>query len=131
MDLDEFIETTIGLVMRGVAKSAVNLHSAKIGGSVSPQDFSSGKAEFHKLDIRSIEFDVAVTVETSRETGKSGKAGIKVIEGAMNSKSGERIVGESRVRFAVPVIFPGTSLYDGGVDVDEVNRRLAQRRGDI
>ncbi|HMO75430.1 MAG TPA: hypothetical protein PKD48_08810 [Sphingopyxis sp.] len=131
MELDEFIEKTIDQVMRGVARSAVNLHSAKIGGSISPQDFSSGKAEFNKLDIRTIEFDVAVTVEKSHGSEKSGKAGIKVIEGGLSSKSDERVVGESRVRFAVPVIFPGTSLYAGSVDVDELNKKLAERRGPL
>jgi hypothetical protein len=62
--------------------------------------------------LREVEFDVAVTVENSKGGKKGAGLNIRVIEASLSSDTSEKTVGESRVRFSVPVSMPSTRIED-------------------
>jgi hypothetical protein len=56
-----------------------------------------------------VQFDIAVTVETSKiKTGKGGLA-IKILEAGMSRERSARNTEASRIQFSVPLILPQSS----------------------
>ncbi|MEG8219926.1 hypothetical protein OSJ57_04745 [Sphingomonas sp. HH69] len=111
MELGDFIAATLSEIMRGVSLAAKAHDGPSVGGSIAPMPVSKmGNPD--GLLLREVEFDVAITTESSTERSKSGGMNIKVIEADLTAGSSEKTLGESRVKFSVPIQLPFTRLDD-------------------
>lgn len=111
MQLSEFIAATLSEIMKGVSL-AEKAHDGKaLGGYITPVKGSTIK-DFDALPIREVEFDVAITTEQTADKTKSGGVNIKVIEADLSSTTTRKTIGESRVKFSVPVAMPATIITD-------------------
>ncbi|HVQ06917.1 MAG TPA: hypothetical protein VMS43_00630 [Allosphingosinicella sp.] len=109
MELSDFITATLLEIMKGVS-AASHQHRPEVhGGYINPTR-KSRSADFEALPVRGVEFDVAVTVESSETSSKSGGIAIRVIEADLSADKSKRVTGESRVKFSVPVSMPSTDL---------------------
>ncbi|WP_157081047.1 hypothetical protein [Novosphingobium naphthalenivorans] len=107
MDLQDFIAETIRQIMSGVS-SAIKSHDVgQLGGIINPLPASVEDLQGQR-ERTSIDFNVAVTVESSTSGAKEGGLNIKVLEASLSKNSENRTVGESRVSFSVPVTLPYT-----------------------
>jgi len=111
MQLSDFIAASLSEIMSGVSKAAKSHDPSALGGYICPVRASRRK-DYEALPIRDVEFDVAVTVENSGTASKSGGVNIKVIEADLTSESVKKTVGESRVKFSIPVSMPATVITD-------------------
>jgi len=109
--LSEFITETLTEILAGVGQAAKNHKTALFGGFICPLA-ASDERDTSRLPLRDVEFDVAVTVESARSGSKSGGTNIRVIEASLSTDSSEKTVGESRVKFSVPVSMPSTRIED-------------------
>jgi hypothetical protein len=111
MKLAEFITETLGEIMQGVS-AAIKAHNvAALGGVINPRS-AAEESDPKTLPMSPVEFDVAVTVESSLATRKSGGGSIKVVEAKVSKDSSEKTVDASRVKFSVPLSLPTTRLVD-------------------
>jgi hypothetical protein len=107
MELKDFVSETIAQIMGGVS-GAIKSHDVKsLGGIINPIP-ASREAMPNSHEALMIEFDVAVTVESGEASSKDGGLNIKVLEASISKDQSRRTVGESRVRFSVPVTLPYT-----------------------
>ena len=111
MELSDFIALTLGEIMSGVSKAAQSHSSADLGGNIAPQA-ASRIGDPDQMLIREVEFDIAITSESTSDKSKSGGMNVKVIEADLTSASSKRLVGESRVKFSVPISLPYTRIID-------------------
>jgi hypothetical protein len=111
MELADFIAATLAQIMRGVSMAAKAHDSGLLGGYIAPV-MGTRSREIEALPIREVEFDVAITTENTTDKSKAGGVNIKVIQADLTSKSLQKIVGESRVKFSVPIALPSTALTD-------------------
>lgn len=109
MNLSDFIATTLGEVMKGVTLAAEDQKSSGRFGFINPMDGEKND-DFSSIPVAEIQFDVAITVESSSTSTTGGSLGIKVIEAKRSGDRGAKFTGESRVKFAVPVCLPTTKL---------------------
>jgi hypothetical protein len=111
MELRDFIAETIAQIMSGVS-TAIKSHDVKeLGGIINPVPLSLEKSAGRR-ESQTIEFDVAVTVESGESASKEGGLNIKVVEASLSKDTSKRTVGESRVRFSVPVSLPYTTVHN-------------------
>lgn len=109
MELRDFIAETIAQIMSGVS-TAIKSHDVKVlGGIINPFPASLESKAGGRVP-QTIEFDVAVTVESGEASSKGGGVNIKVVEASLSKDISKRTVGESRVRFSVPVSLPYTTV---------------------
>ena len=71
--------------------------------------------------ISNVDFDVAVTTESSEQTGGSGKTGIQVaglfsIGGEAKLGTEEKTQNLSRIKFSIPVLLPHSASLDQFVE---------------
>lgn len=111
MQLGDFIAATLSEIMRGVSQAAKSHDGPTVGGSIAPMPVSK-MTDPNSLLLREVEFNVAITTESSTERSKSGGVNIKVIEADLTAGSSEKTLGESRVKFSVPIQLPFTKLSD-------------------
>jgi hypothetical protein len=111
MQLSDFIAATLSEIMKGVSIAGKAHDGKSLGGYITPVSGSRIK-EFEALPIREVEFDVAITTEQTSDKSKSGGLNIKVIEADLTSAVTRKTVGESRVKFSVPVAMPATIITD-------------------
>ena len=95
MDLQEFVKATLTQVVQGVKDA--NEAITELGGSVSPCG---------NVERQMIEFDVALTVETGKESIGKLRVAAWFIEAGTGGGSNAREQTVSRVQFKVPVLFP-------------------------
>lgn len=112
MDIEEFVETTLTQLIRGVKKPREVLQDD--GKNIAPITQLSRRTAPHELYVSQsehliypVDFDIAVTAEGSSEAG--GKVGLKIagiagIEGGGNSVNRDSVV--SHVKFRVPICYP-------------------------
>ncbi|MEM6626350.1 MAG: hypothetical protein AAF719_06565 [Pseudomonadota bacterium] len=105
--LGEFLESSIVEIVRGVGGAAKEV--ATYGATLVPYEFNDleglEKSRQTHGPIRTIRFDVAVTIEKS----KTGSAGFKVAVPAFDvsfdaSSDGEKSTNYSRIKFSVPIL---------------------------
>ncbi len=111
MDLKTFVSTTITQIFEGM-KAAIE-EADKYGGKVNPgatnygdfknrQSFSSENGIFL---VREIEFDVAIAADEGTQT-QGGISLLRVLGASGESRQGSSTT--SRIKFAVPVVLPGS-----------------------
>lgn len=119
MDLQSFVRETLVEILEGVSEAQAHLRARRSHGrsaTVSPTWSSAASnvtvSEDHRL-VHMVDFDVAVTVETSKstESTKQAEGGIKYViaVGGSGSTTGEDATSNStitRIKFSVPVAFP-------------------------
>jgi hypothetical protein len=93
VNLEEFVTLTLVQIKQGIVGANTGLASA-------------GQPATYQLPLptskdAAIEFDVAVTVSVSGKAEAGGKAGIKIVEGAVGGKLEGAHEQVSRVRFSV------------------------------
>jgi len=112
MDLEQFVFETLGQIVTGVEKAQDKY--AKLQGSQINPDLHLGRnrgmapaisTDQYGAEIERVEFDVALTISESKETGGGG--GIKVLSLGADLKHAQikETNTVSRVRFSVPVAF--------------------------
>ena len=111
MKLQEFIKESILEIMNGVKEAQ---QSNSTGAKINPGDLRLGDGikHAHLYDfgsgslLSSVEFDIAVTAEKSKET----KGGIGVFVGAIGigsqGQSDSKNVSLSRIKFTIPIRMP-------------------------
>lgn len=107
MDLDEFVQSTIVQIMRGVRAAADAAGEIDEAAAVNPR-----YANPHADDTK-VEFDVAITASGQNDAGGAAKVkvwGVASMEGG--GRHVERHETISRVRFAVSVALP-SRLFPG------------------
>lgn len=110
MDLKEFIKQTISGIVD--ATSELQASYERQGVIINPPVNSQGNNLYREDSmaytlrrIETIEFDVAITVES--ETSGGGKAGLRIFaaEAGAEAKHARRGEEVSRVRFSIPLVF--------------------------
>ncbi|TSA39615.1 hypothetical protein D4R30_00825 [archaeon] len=102
MDLETFIAETLRQIVKGVRTA--QQHEDCKGATINPP---TAPGQNHRLLVKQIEFDVALTVsEGSEKQGKGniGIASVFGIGGQANSTTASSSV--SRIKFEVPVVLP-------------------------
>lgn len=111
MKLQEFIKTALGEIIAGVAEARTEAkkHGASIGSNVVYGDLKEAKifTDEKGRPVASVDFDIALAEANATDT----KGGIGVFLGTVGLGSQGASHGEtssnSRIRFSVPVVFPG------------------------
>lgn len=104
MDLKEFVSETLKEIIAGI-KDAQE-YAKENGACINPDEFGTLVKPEHIINlgdgnvsiVQPVSFDVCIV---SKKT-KSGKGGIEIVSGGMESTKGT----ESRVKFSVAVSFP-------------------------
>jgi hypothetical protein len=110
MELDEFVKTVLTQVLSGITKAQGD---DKVGPFVVPNKdgfhaypANARVASNNRLKSTIIDFDVAITVESSGQT--KGGGGLKIVgiganvEGQLSTKD----INVSRIQFGVPLMLP-------------------------
>lgn len=131
MDLKEFVSETLKEIIAGV-KDAQE-YAKENGACINPNEFGSLTKPEHIINlgdgnvsiVQPVSFDVCIV---SKKT-KSGKGGIEIVSGGMESMKGT----ESRVKFSVAVALPRmnvtsprTSVSSSGKASDKTTRKRRQ-----
>jgi hypothetical protein len=118
MDLEQFVSISLAQIIRGIAKAQADAESTNawinpVGVSMSPErgpKVPGGTGPYSpSVYARDVEFDVALTVADSK-TGEA-KAGLRVwaVEIGGKGKTATENSAVSRIKFAVPVLWPWTA----------------------
>ena len=114
MNLDEFVSETLKAIIKGVKESQdfAKENGARVNPTRVSSDPVSGVYYYKEEGLRvttNIEFDVAVTASTSKESGVN--AGIKVwaanLGGKINDTDSHETI--SRVKFHISVALPSVT----------------------
>ena len=96
MDIKTFVSESLTQILQGVEQAQAN---CKEGSVINPASGSN------LVDMKQVEFDIAVTVEKGSET----KGGIAVFGGVINlgsqGQSKDSNTSVSRIKFSVPIKF--------------------------
>ena len=111
MNIQEFVKTSLVQVISGIAEAreAVAPNGALVGSDKAYGWTKDAKiiTDAHGRIISQVEFDIALTTADSKDT----KGGIGVFLGSVGVGSQGASHGEntshSRIKFSVPVVFPG------------------------
>jgi hypothetical protein len=110
MNLRDFVAGTLREILDGVTDAQAGGHRELINPHAHYLADDAPKTHFvtrHQSLVQMVEFDVAITVESTTE--KSGGAGVKifsVVEVGGGGSDAERSSNVSRIKFSVPVTFP-------------------------
>lgn len=118
MDFEQFVSISRAQIIRGIAKAQADAESTNaqinpVGISRSPEHGPHAPTNTGAFSpsayVRDVEFDVAVTVADSK-TGEA-KAGLRVwaVEIGGKGKTATENSAVSRIKFAVPVVWPWTA----------------------
>lgn len=118
MDLKEFVSETLKEIIAGV-KDAQE-YAKENGACINPNEFGALEKPEHIINlgdgkvaiVQPVSFDVCIV---SKKT-KSGKGGIEIVSGGMESMKGT----ESRVKFSVAVSFPPMKPNYLGKEADKI-----------
>lgn len=108
MDLRTFVAETLTQIVDGVADAKARLASGETGAKINPA--------YATLDVRPVEFDVAVTVAQQHDEAAAVKGEIKggvlsvfqaKVGTDLETKAGSHSEQVSRVRFSVMLAQPG------------------------
>lgn len=120
MELKDFVKESIVHISKGIDEANTEFLESETHAMVNPfhvKTYSENAKAFGRTQKRSkaskskiietIEFDVAVVAES----GKSGAAGAKLSIASIGiggeGKAETKNKSESRIRFSIPVVFPG------------------------
>ncbi len=110
MEIREFVRDVLVDIIEGI-KEAQKREGA--GGYIAPDaiaghKFSADSGVHHESRITStvVKFDMAVTAETSKSGGGSGKIRIAVVDADLGGKLEAKNTQVSRIQFSVPVLMP-------------------------
>lgn len=131
MNLQEFIRTALAEIIAGVAdaREEAKKHGAMIGSDPAYGYTKEAKilTDENGRTISNVEFDIALAEANAKDT----KGGIGVFLGSVGLGSQGASHGESsthsRIKFSVPVVFPGdkrqepTHQFTGGMRENESN----------
>jgi hypothetical protein len=119
MELQEFIHLTLTQVINGVkqAQETTKETGAKINpgvtiGSGNTDNFYQG--EHNHFPLQEIEFDIAIQTENETEAGGTIGVVIASIGAGAKGKMKDTQSSVSRIRFSIPVVFPGYDLAKDG-----------------
>ena len=105
MDLETFVSDTLVSIIVGVNKAQIKLGEAGSYGMINPER----EPVEYSYPPRDVEFDIAVTVESSAKGSASGGVQISVVRFGASGEVTDKDVAVSRVKFSVPVSFPWTT----------------------
>lgn len=126
MDLKEFIKETVSAIIEATVELQDKFEET--GSIINPPITNSerdlyGQDQAHAIyrRVETVEFDVAVTAETSGSG--SGKAALKILslEASLEGAGGKRSEAVSRVKFSVPVVLRASNQ-------EALNREESKRR---
>ena len=134
MELKDFIKTALTDIVEAVKEVQ---DSVKDIATIAP--YTGGNAVTHiktpdgYAEISNIDFDVAVTTETTEGTSSDIKGGIAVagifnIGGNGNEAAEEKYQNVSRIKFTIPVLLPHASSLEEEVLIKDGARHKAITR---
>ena len=114
MNLQEFIKTALAEIVAGVAEASTEgkKHGASIGSNQVYGNLTAANiiTDNTGRPVTNVEFDIALTDASATDT----KGGIGVFLGSVGLGSQGASHGESssisRIKFSVPIIFPGNKI---------------------
>lgn len=131
MELKEFVKAALTDIVEAVKETqeAVNGMGATIAPTMPmPIATKTIKVDDKNLLISQVDFNVAVTAESSNAINGDAKAGIHVLSSKVEGKTEERNEIVSRVSFSIPIILPSTKvLSDGQKDYNRKAEEHHQR----
>ncbi|MBK9550319.1 MAG: hypothetical protein IPO52_14750 [Gemmatimonadetes bacterium] len=107
MQLDEFVKSTLRQIIHGV-RDAQNELGAD-GAAVNPGVRTGPSSRIvHSTGtiLQDVEFDIAVTVSESENSGSGLRVGVPWVSGKIEAGSDRQHSQVSRIKFVVPVAFP-------------------------
>ncbi|MBU2527236.1 MAG: hypothetical protein KKC03_11610 [Bacteroidetes bacterium] len=115
MELDKFISKSLKSIIKGIKDSQdfANENGARINPHVGKWDFDKNETTYFGNEegaraVSKIDFDVAVTISNSQETG--GEGGINVYSLKLGGKLSDTEINESvsRIKFSLNVALPNS-----------------------
>ena len=110
MELDEFIASALVKVLSGIrqAQNEENVGAFVVPGGDGGQEYPKNARVSSSARLKStiIDFDVAVTVESSDKTGGGGGLKIAGIGADIKGESASKDTRFSRIQFGVPILLP-------------------------
>ena len=107
MQISEFVSQTLIQIVKGVELANTEFKKISQSAEADPSKafVKSGDAVVSALtpDIHEIHFDIAVTVESSKETQGSAGVGISVVKLNTQGQSSNSNSSISRVSFSIPL----------------------------
>lgn len=134
MELKDFIKTALTDIVEAVKEAQ---DSVKDIATIAPYTEGSKVTHIKTPDgyanISNIDFDVAVTTETTEGTSSGIKGGIAVagifnIGGNGNEEAAEKYQNVSRIKFTIPVLLPHASSLEEEVLIKDGARHKAITR---
>jgi len=106
MQVNDFVATTLEQIVDGVrrAQAAVDKHGARINPPV--RAAPTGRLGHNATLLQDVEFDIAVTVGESSQSGAGLRVGVPWIGGGVEGGSNREQSAVSRIRFVVPIALP-------------------------
>lgn len=121
MDLKDFVKETIVQISQGIETAnkelegshamvnpvyvSLNSNDAQGYGRTKSKDAGFGVDESRVL--QKVDFDVAVSIETGEQGSAGAKLSIASIGIGAEGKTESTNKSESRIKFSIPVVFPG------------------------
>lgn len=110
MELDEFITTALVKVLSGIreAQNEESVGAFVVAGNDGGHEYPKNSRVSSSARLKStiIDFDVAITVESSDKTGGGGGLKIAGIGADIKGESASKDTRVSRVQFGVPILLP-------------------------
>jgi hypothetical protein len=110
MELDEFITSALVKVLSGIreAQNEENVGAFVVAGSDGGHEYPKNARVSSSARLKStiIDFDVAITVESSDKTGGGGGLKIAGIGADIKGESASKDTRVSRIQFGVPIMLP-------------------------
>lgn len=127
MELKEFVKAALTDIVEAVKETqeAVKDMGATIAPTMPmPIATKTIKVDEKNLLISQVDFNVAVTAESSNSLNSDAKAGIHVLSSKVEGKTEEHSEIVSRVSFSIPIILPTTQVLSDGQK--EYNRKTEE-----
>ena len=130
MDLEDFVSTTIGQIVKDVQRAQTEV--ADSGALINPSLPDAPARSEHPIvrtrggrivHLEWIEFDVAITVATEAKGETSGKGRLFVASVEGKVEGSREHTHASRVRFSVPLVLPGQRDPEREGEVQEAKAR--------
>lgn len=128
MELKEFIKTALADITDAVSELQQELKNGAIISPSMPSPIASSTVkdpQNYKIDrlISKIDFDVAITIDSSDNTEVGGKVGIQVFSAKIGGTNESHTENVSRMTFSIPVVLPTYHVKSPKEITDELHKQ--------
>jgi len=111
MDLKEFVETTLGQLVAGIASAQTTIEEH--GGVLNPGSIAGGSPSNRLFiadsgrNVSLVEFEVSISVTKEGKIAAGIGFSLAGAEAGIGGSKGSKIADVGRVSFSLPIAFPG------------------------